>query len=335
VTLPVPEPNQSATPPGTKQIVIFDTNAYRNFTIGLSLDDARAKALQLRQLEHGVGSFPLASPIVIWELIGHLGNISDPAYPYCLKALVALAEHTWSLHNTNDGICLFADPESTVCRELFHTVPSNAEQNVQNLSKLAAYVKQHAPNLKLPAAINNLQVFSAELAKRETEWLNDMQTVLNDCDPKLAKSWVGGKNDKEVRKKLRSFFGSQAFIDAWGAVTVTRHAEMVGAKLTPEELTEKAKVVQDVFPVPFHLMSALLQKFPTAKTINLNSSKKKWGNFMWDAAVCFSIGAFHELDGAPMFLVTSDRAIKDAATAAACANRVLSLSDYLQHVGLR
>ncbi len=331
---PMPQPNQPKTPPGTKRIIIFDTNAYRELTFGLSLNDARAKALQLRQLEQSVGTFVLANPIVIWELIGHLGATSDPAYRYCLNALVALAEHTWSPGDPNRGICLFSDAESTVCRELFHTVPPSAEANVQNLSKLAAYVKQQAPNLDSAAAINNLQVFSTELAKRETEWLIDMQTVLNDCDPKLAKAWVGGRDDREVRKKLRSFFGSQAFMNAWAAITVMRHANIIGAKLTPEELAEKAKVVRDVFPVPFHLMSRLLQKFPTPQPINLTSPKKKRGNFMWDAAICFSIGAFHEVDGAPMFLVTGDTDIKDAAIATNCSNCVISLTDYLQSAGL-
>jgi hypothetical protein len=326
---------QPQIPPGTKKIVIFDTNAYRDLTFGLSLAEARAKALRLRALEQKAGNFALASPIVIWELIAHLGNISDLAYPYCLNALVALAEHTWSPFDPNAGICLFADAASTVCRELFLTVPPIAVQNVQNLSKLAAYVKKHAPNLTLPAALTNLKVFSMELAKREKQWLTDMQKILTDCDPKIAKPWIGGKDDKDVRQKLRSYFASPAFMDAWAAITVVRHANMLGVKLTPAELSEKAKAIRKIFPVPFHLMSALLQKFPTPQPMNLSSPKRNRGNFMCDTAICFSIGGFHEVDGASMFLVTADRAIKDAANVAQCPDRVVTLTDYRNSVGLQ
>ncbi len=322
-------------PPGTKKIIIFDTNAYRNLAFGLSLADSRIKALQLRQLEQKAGNFALASPIVIWELIGHLGNTSDPAYHYCLNALVTLAEHTWSPFDPNAGVCLFADAASTVCRELFRAVPPIAAQNVQNLSKLAAYVKNHAPNLTLPAALTNFKVFSMELAKLETQWLTDMQKILTDCDPTIAKPWVGGKDDRDVRRRLRSYFASQAFMDAWAAITVVRHANILGVKLTPAGLTEKAKIIRDVFPVPFHLMSALLQKFPTPKPMNLSSPKKNRENFICDAAICFSIGGFHQVGSAPMFLVTADKAIKAAATTARCPERVVALPDYLTSVGFR
>jgi hypothetical protein len=218
---------------------------------------------------------------------------------------------------------------------LFHAVPPIATQNIQNFSKLAAYVKNHAPNLTLPAVLTNLKVFSAELAKLEKQWLTDMQKILTDCDPKIAKPWVGGKDEKDVRRKLCSFFASQAFMNAWAAITVVRHANMLGVKLTSAELMAKTKVIRDVFPVPFHLMSALLQKFPTPKPMNLSSRKKNRGNFMCDTAICFSIGGFHQVGSAPMFLVTADKAITTAATTAGCPDRVVALPDYLKSVGFR
>ena len=322
-------------PRGTKKIIIFDTNAYRNLTHNLPLADSRSKSLDLRRLEQRAGNFALASPIVIWELIAHLGDTNDPAYNRCLNALVTLAEHTWSPFDPNAGVCLFADAASTVCRELFHAVPPIATQNIQNLSKLAAYVKNHAPNLTLPAALTNLKVFSAELAKLEKQWLTDMQKILTDCDPQIAKPWVGGKDDKDVRRKLCAYFASQAFMDAWAAITVVRHANMLRVKLTSAELTEKTKVIRDVFPVPFHLMSALLQKFPTPQPVNLSSRKKKWANYLCDTAICFSIGGYHQVGSAAMFLVTADKAIKAAATTAGCPNRVVALPDYLKSVGFR
>ena len=211
-----PQIKEPQVPAGTTKIIIFDTNAYRNLTYGLPLPEARAKALALRSLEQKAGVFALASPLVIWELVAHLADPSDPAYQHCLFALVALAEHTWSPFRPNDGVCVFADSASVVCRELFRVVPSIGTENTQNLSKLAAYVKKHAPNLTLPAALTNFKVFSAKLAELEKQWLFDMQKILTDCDPEIARPWIGGKDDKDVRKKLRSYFGSQEYMNAGG-----------------------------------------------------------------------------------------------------------------------
>ncbi|MFZ0887419.1 MAG: hypothetical protein WA005_03125 [Candidatus Binataceae bacterium] len=325
---------QPQLPIGTKRLCIFDTNAYRELTIGKSLAEATAIALRIRELELGATTRAAANPFVIWELIGHLDNPTDPAYQHCLNALVALSEHTWSLHDPPGGLCLTADAESTVCDALFQAAPLVAWRNVQNLSLLAAHVKQHAPSLTDPAAVNNIRVFAAAMRKKETEWLRDLRALLDGCDPKLAHAWIGGRSDKETRRKLRDYFGSQAFMDAWATIGVMRHAELVGMTLTQKELAKKGDVMRNVFAAPFRLTSVLLQKFPTARQINLTSRKKKWGNYMWDAAICYSIGRFHQIDGASVFLVTGDRAIRDAAVAANCAGSVVPLSDYLKALGL-
>jgi hypothetical protein len=75
------------------------------------------------------------------------------------------------------------------------------------------------------------------------------------------------------------------------------------------------------------------QKFPTSPEMNLASRKKKRENFMWDGGICYSIGGFHQIDGAAVFLVTDDVAIRDAAAAANFADRVVSLADYFKSLG--
>lgn len=56
---------------------------------------------------------------------------------------------------------------------------------------------------------------------------------------------------------------------------------------------------------------------------------------MCDTAICFSIGGFHQVGSAPIFLVTGDKAIQEASTASGCPDRVVALSDYLKGVGFR
>ena len=326
-------PSQPQTPPGTKRVVIWDTNAYRNFVGGYNVADARAKALQLRQREQAVGVFALASPIVIWEFAAHLADSTDPHYPDCLAGLTCLAEHTWARNDPPGGVCVFADPASTVCRELFHAVPPLAGQNVQNLSLLAAHVKKHAPDMSDPKAIHNFKSFSAAMENQENDWIKNMVQILNDCSPEIAKKWIGGVDDKETRAKLRKYFGSEQFMIAWAGVKVIQHAALVDFRLSPEEFPKKVQILREVFPTPFLLMATLLQKFPQPNPIKIDHPKKKRGNYIWDCAICFSIGTQHAVDDAKMYLVTADTDIIDAATKAGCADRVVSLENHLASVG--
>ncbi len=103
---------------------------------------------------------------------------------------------------------------------------------------MASHVRQCAPDLTDPAAINNIKVFAAEMRKKEAEWLANLQASLEACDPQLARAWIGGKTDKETRRKLVDFFGSEAFVEAWSKIGVMTHAELVGIALTAKEIAE-------------------------------------------------------------------------------------------------
>ena len=145
-------------PADTKGVVVFDTNAYRVLTYGLTLKNARARAVQLRDLERGAGEMALESPLVVWELLTHLADSSDPAYANCLNALVALGEHT--REPQTGGIAMTMDSEWVVCHYLFNKVPPDAEANVTSLAGIACHIRDHAPSIMDPAVVSNIAAFS-------------------------------------------------------------------------------------------------------------------------------------------------------------------------------
>jgi hypothetical protein len=324
---------QPKAPPGTKNVIVFDTNGYRELAHGLTLPEARRRALALRELEKKAGVFALSSPMVIWELVTHLAEKSDPAYMDCLSALAALAEHTWSRRDPDDGLCLLPDGESTICYALFGVVPDNAEQNLRHLSSLAAEIKLHAPAISL-AAQHNIVNFAKAMKQSEEQWISSMKTVLNGCHPRAAAVWFGGRSDKAVLARLCQYFGSPAFKSAWAQVTVIDHARSVGKTLSPGELAAKSRFVQEAFPVPFHLTASLLQKIAVSKPLKLDSRKKRRWNFICDVSISFAIGPSHRIDGANVHLVSGDRAIVTAAVAGGCGDRITSLAEYMKSMGM-
>lgn len=321
-------------PANTSRVVILDTNAYRELTHGLSLEAARERALEARRLERTQGGLPLASAIVIWELAAHLADPADPAYTHCLNALVALAEHTRATDDPDAPIMLVTDSEWLVCEVLFGQAPRGAAENVRHLSDLALHIRQHAPTLQAPAVLANLQRFAAEMQQRESNWLADLQQALTQCEPAAAKAWLGGGTDKEAGKRLRTFLSSRAFYELYAMVAVAHYAALVGVTLTPDELGRRADFFTEQFASPFRLMQTLLSKLVGHSDLNLTSPKRKRGNFMWDFALCHLIAGDPIGDGTPVCVVTDDRAILEAATAAACAPSALSLNDYRQRIAL-
>jgi hypothetical protein len=148
-------------PVDTKGVVVFDTNAYRVLTYGLTLENARARAVQLRDLERPAGETALANPLVVWELLTHLAESSDPAYANCLNALVALGEHT--REPQTGKIAMTTDSECVVCHCLFNKIPLDAEANVTSPAGIACHIRDHAPSITDPVVVSNIAASSREM----------------------------------------------------------------------------------------------------------------------------------------------------------------------------
>jgi hypothetical protein len=328
------ESRTGPTRPNLSKVIIFDTNAYRNFTSGLSLADSRAKAVKLRDHEKKAGVAVLAHPIAIWELLTHLVDETDPAYSYCLHALVALGEHAASRSRMDGGIDIIADALSTVCRELFGRLPPGYEQGLQNLGTLVTYITKNAPNISDPIARQNIQMLGRGMTAREESWLDGMKTILGHFSPEIVKQVFqnGTSTDSEALKTMRDYFDQDAFFDVWSQHIVVSNAVAVGLNtLTHEEIKAKATIVRNLFPVPFKLMCTLLKKLATPQSLNLDSTRSKRWNFVWDSMIAFSVGP-GTIEDAPVFLVTGDKEITSAVQVAGYGKQVLLLDDYLKSV---
>ena len=328
--------DQPLLPKGTREIVIFDTNAYRVATWGLDFEGSRAKAIQLRHLETGAGIFALSGFTVIWELVKHLRDLADPGRNYCMNALVALAEHTWSPYGgaQQDGVCMFVDAETTICRELFQAIPPTAEANTKKLRQIAAQIREFGPNLTDASVLGTIKDFADKMDSIEATWLIEMGNLISSFDPTLARVWVGGRTDQDVRRKLRALFGSAEFRQEWSARQVIHNAAAIGRILSGPEIVQKVSDFQRVFEIPVSMMQTVLTLFASDPNVNLHRTRKPWPNIIWDTALAFSIGPHHEIDGVPITIVTGDGDISDAAVAAGCSTQVTSLPAYLARIGM-
>lgn len=294
--MPAPQPSL---PSGTKKVVIFDTNAYRIL--------GRSKVKALRQRELACGVLALAHPVVMLELSAHLADKNDHSYKPCMSALAALADH--AKKPDASGLCYCPEPRTEMCHQLFGIIPPGDEQRVKDMGVLAVYAGKNYPDINHPQMLENFSRCADQVKRLEARWTHWMKSQLASGGTSVARGWE----------------------DALAVFTVAVCAGVVGHQLKPTEIQGKAKVVRDVFPVPLRLMSALLQKLTTSSPPNLDNPK--WGNYVWDFLVCFSVGNSHAIDNANIFLVTGDREIEEASVAAGCGDRVVSLQNHMKSVG--
>ncbi len=315
-----------------KRVVIYDTNAYRAYFFGKPLADVRKEAQAIRRAELGAGVFAIASPIVIWEMIAHLGDPTDTGFKNCTEGLTALAEHTRIPDAADGRICLTDFPEALVCRSFFHMAPANATANAQALSQLAVYVGQHAPDLNGAAELSNMKNFSSSMDTHENIWKANMAKLIKAFDPALAKAWAGGVRDKDVRKRLSDYFRSEGFKHSWAIAQLDDHARSLGLTLNSVDRERMAVDFKLHYETPFRMLVSLLITFQDPK-VNLDRKKKPWANFIWDAALSFALGKLHSMESCPVHIITKDDDVIDAAKDAGCSDRVRNIEEHLAEIG--
>lgn len=324
--------HQEKLPEGITRIVIFDTNAYRNLTFGLSAEQAKAIARQLADAELAAGIKALVNPFVIWELVAHLADSNDPAYIYCMNAVVSLVEHTRLLSDTEGGVCRIADGETEICRQLFRRLPPNAEENSANLSKLASYVWKAAPTISDSNAKVNFLSFRDALEDKESKWLDHIEAVLaklRSIDGLEVGTPEAARN--QLRKR-REYLSSKDFTRDCALGKIASLASLLGVSLTPDEAVTKAEQMETIFSTSLELMQRTVATWFDAPGINLRNAKRRRANFIWDTALCFGIGIHHTVGKAKLLLVTDDDAIHEASKQAGCEDRVTRFKDYVQGI---
>jgi len=323
--------HQNSAPEGITRIVIFDTNAYRNLPFGLSCVKAKEFARRLADAEQAASTKALVNPFVLWELVSHLADTHDPAYPKCMSAIVALVEHTRQACDDAGGICRIADGETELCRQLFQRLPPNAEQNSANLSKLASYVWKEAPLLSAPNAQANFRTFRAAMEEREMKWLDHVEAMLSRF--RSIDDFAGTlEEQKSEIKKRRDYLKGAGFVRDMAVGKAMSIAALLGLTPLQDEIKAAGDLMERNFSTSLKLMQKTLANWFDAPEMNLRNPEKRRANFIWDTAICYGIGADRAVGNAKILFVTSENAICEAAEDAGCGDCVMKLTEYLKSV---
>lgn len=138
-------------------IVVFDNNAYGDFVAGLSLSDIEGSIATLRFEETRAGAEPLASPLVMMELVALLEDRTLPAYDPAYRAIVALWEHTKKMIAGELRLGSLSDPASMMCDELFGETPARNSETLDIITQVCTYVGRDRPT-EMPSEVHELVV---------------------------------------------------------------------------------------------------------------------------------------------------------------------------------
>ncbi len=310
------------------EIVIFDTNAYRNIATDKDVKDIETAVLHFKQLEQKNQIVSLMHPIVIKELLYHVAGERNSLHYLCVKALKAMFFHCGD--NVRFGV--LADFDLQISRFFFKVIDPNRERIDTQLGEIVCALGLKDTDHVLKRYQYNLKQIRAQIKETEDFFKNQLKGFIKKIDPN-ADSWSILQNDANKRKKAIEYFKSEQIEKeiSLGYISMA-YQNLLSKGLIPtesnESLLKKGEVFREIFQAPIQLYKSLLQKFVQPE-FDMDSKSRE--NFVWDIHIMFTIGD-HVVSGtiSQLYLITSDNEMINAAKNAGFLSKVFSYPEYIE-----
>lgn len=296
--------------------VVFDTNIYRK--LGFEAFEeltAAEKQLSIRAR----GSYYVAT-----EFLAHLADHSDPSFGQSLNGLSRFWDHT----RTYDGSVYTTNMLSTAEEQVAHVLFPEFSDQLPTSESLGGFIGRvvHAGGRVLPGPFaDKLARFRTFVQDAEDSFVDSLFTrVVKTLVPE-AQEWHDVTAPTPLREKLLHAIDQGQGLDQAAEGFVRRVAETFDFHCSEEMFAERTEAMKKVFPLPLHVVDGLVTSIVTR---GLDMTKQQRANSLWDIHIAYSIGSGARIDGTPLWLITDDDAILDAANAAATTETVKRLDEY-------
>jgi len=309
-------------------IVIFDTNAYRNLVVSMDAGDIEAEVKKFRRIEEKAPISAQMHPIVIKELLYHVAGERDKLHYTCVNALNAMYFHCGDAKEFK----VVAGFDLQLSNFLFGTVDSDREKIDLQLGEIVASLALKGVDYTLQKYQFNLKQIRAYVKETEDFFKEQLKKFIKKIDPE-AESWSILQDDKKKRAEALEYFKSQEIEDEIAAAYITLiHDNLVKRGLitamSDVQLKERIQIFKEAYQAGIGLYKEVLQKFVQP---DFNMDAKSRENFVWDIHLMFIVGNHREsVTGSSLFLVTSDKEMRNAAKKNGFDLKVFSFPEYLE-----
>jgi hypothetical protein len=300
-------------------ITISDANSY----IGLS--DSVAADLNFRERSNGVVGW--ASYFVVDELIARTADPDAREAGKGRAALGRLARHATMYDGSVQRVNFLADPRDQIGEFLFGASHRKDQQAVDTYGTVVQTIANMPDSASWPQWV--------------TEFTQNMRDHINEFEAKFAEgiwntlvlkivpdavSWSDVRKNKTQADALAAGIASNTGYELCARLYVEDLADVSTVQLTEEQITAATVALMKAFPLSMRVFNALLHRVATT---GADASKKEVRNTVWDMQLALSLPASSEISRTPVWLITSDELIHEAAGAANAAHLVHRLKDYI------
>jgi hypothetical protein len=281
--------------------------------------------LVIRERSNGVVAW--ASYFVVDELLARCADTqTDPARARrAAGALRKLKKHC-AVYDGHDRINFLFDPRFELASILFGVDPPVSERKADIYGTVINTVvddpggERRSEYTRHALAEIREAIRAGESTFTQSTW-EMVQRLVPD-----APSWTAVRANPGLADTLAKAVLSDEAFDLCAELFVSDLADLVGISLDDRQIARAATQLTETFPLGMRTLNALLSRV-FARGIDV--SKGENANTMWDMQLAMSIPASSRITQSPVWLVTGDGLLRQAAADGGASHIVHDLNSYL------
>ena len=300
------------------EITVFDSNAYRAL-VRNNLAAVDLRVASLVAAERAAHIRAMVSPFVIVELASHLADPADEHYTECAAAIHALYLHCRVGVEGRERLATLGDPEALLCYALYQRLPDLQLPSLEFFIELTRAVYSDPSPVGLASVRDHLVRCKAVADNFEENYVALMNSLFDGVD----------LEDHVQKKAMRLALESTEGLTIGATYAVLRAQSLLGLRDKDEEMAERVLAVRDQFRAATWLY---VYKLHLMLDPSFDIGAPRHRNSVWDIDLSYLIG--QSVSSRPVLLVTNDREIRNAASAAELASAVETPGSYFSRMGV-
>lgn len=308
--------------------VIFDTNAYRQFVQGKTIQTAMINIADVVEREKLKDIKAFGAIIPGMEMLGHLAESpGSKNYEECLNGIIIMANHCYDEIKFEPRI--FPQAYLHVANSFFGKVPNDILEKTRNLGGVINdFYKDNKAAIEFHNKKNSFNAIKKHIDNEEQQFSSLIEQFIEGIKSEIVKT-TPKLSPKKIQDKLLDIINNNDFQKHMAKVIIGFVANTLQIKLSQEDIDKMAIELNKLFPISTGFFKWICHEIVNNKIdMQSNKSKHKRWNWLWDYHVSFAIND-STLDNRKVILVTADTDMTKMLNEYGYKDVVMTLPEYL------
>jgi hypothetical protein len=313
--------------------VLFDTNAYRGLVRGKNQKEITEVVQKIKEKESAMQINPSAVRVVGMEMANVLNE--GPGGVNFEEGKAGLSAMALHCYNPESGqFHMMPAPYANFALMAFGIKDPNHQQQLNSLAAMVSLFRTNPSDAyEIVKQNGTLGHYAAHFTATEMGFARDLHNLLENCRQVIRADNPNANTTQQHNDKLLIYLRTNVEYTMLYGILYTI-AQKLQIQYDESEIPQKVQYIKNNYPAASGFYSFILKKMVIGNIdiFNKKSRQTRW-NWTWDYEVCCFISE-KAIQTGQMLLVTQEKDITNALKELNLAKYVMSLPQYLKHIGM-